>query len=339
MGRDISIAVSVKDKYSDAVTKMQSASKSFTKDLDGMYKKLDTLDKAQSRLKSDTDSLKKAMQDAQKEFKRTGEESKRMAAQVASDKYENARRNLKLVSDEARSTAKEIKSMSDAISKADNRAGSLKKVIGSKGSEDTGKSILSSLAGAGIAQMIGNSLSEGATSVISSAFGDRAGTMFGTTLSSIAQGAAMGSVAGAKGAAVGAAAGAVSGIISSATYDFSNKNEAYKSAVQEAYTTVTTQQAQDLENGIKLAGSREKTQMAFSTMMKDDGKAKAYLSEVKKMADYTPFLFDDLTAMSKTLLTYGYNEKEMIPQLTKVGDAGAAVLMYLIQGKSAASAS
>jgi tape measure domain-containing protein len=338
MGRDISIAVSVKDKYSDAVTKMQSASKSFTKDLDGMYKKLDTLDKAQSRLKSDTDSLKKAMQDAQKEFKRTGEESKRMAAQVASDKYENARRNLKLVSDEARSTAKEIKSMSDAISKADNRAESLKKVIGSKGSEDTGKSILSSLAGAGIAQMIGNSLSEGATSVISSAFGDRAGTMFGTTLSSIAQGAAMGSVAGAKGAAVGAAAGAVSGIISSATYDFSNKNEAYKSAVQEAYTTVTTQQAQDLENGIKLAGSREKTQMAFSTMMKDDGKAKAYLSEVKKMADYTPFLFDDLTAMSKTLLTYGYNEKEMIPQLTKVGDAGAALGMNTEDMKMVATA-
>lgn len=338
MGRDISIAVSVKDKYSDAVTKMQSASKSFTKDLDGMYKKLDTLDKAQSRLKSDTDSLKKAMQDAQKEFKRTGEESKRMAAQVASDKYENARRNLKLVSDEARSTAKEIKSMSDAISKADNRAGSLKKVIGSKGSEDTGKSILSSLAGAGIAQMIGNSLSEGATSVISSAFGDRAGTMFGTTLSSIAQGAAMGSVAGAKGAAVGAAAGAVSGIISSATYDFSNKNEAYKSAVQEAYTTVTTQQAQDLENGIKLAGRREKTQMAFSTMMKDDGKAKAYLSEVKKMADYTPFLFDDLTAMSKTLLTYGYNEKEMIPQLTKVGDAGAALGMNTEDMKMVATA-
>lgn len=303
-----------------------------------MYKKLDTLDKAQSRLKSDTDGLKKAMQDAQKEFKKTGEESKKMAAQVASDKYENARRNLKLVSDEARSTAKEIKSMTDAISKADNRAGSFKKVIGAKGSEDAEKSILSSLAGAGMGQMIGSALSEGATSVISSAFGDRTGTMFGTALSSIAQGAAMGSVAGAKGAAVGAAAGAVSGIISSATYDFSNKNEAYKSAVQEAYTTVTTQQAQDLENGIKLAGSREKTQMAFSTMMKDDGKAKAYLAEVKKMADYTPFLFDDLTAMSKTLLTYGYNEKEMIPQLTKVGNAGAALGMNTEDMKMVATA-
>lgn len=338
MGRDISIAVSVKDKYSDAVTKMQSVSTSFTKNLDGMYKKLETLDKAQSRLKSDTDGLKKAMQDAQKEFKKTGGEAEKMAAQVASDKYENARRNLKLVSDEARSTAKEIKSMSDAISKADNRAGNFKKGIGSDGSEDAGKSILSSLAGAGIAQMIGNSLSEGATSVISSAFGDRTGTMFGTTLSSVAQGAAMGSMAGAKGAAIGAAAGAVSGIISSATYDFANKDEAYKSAVQEAYTKATDQQAEDLEKGITLAGSREKTQMAFSTMMKDDGKARAYLAEVKKMADYTPFLFDDLTAMSKTLLTYGYNEKEMIPQLTKVGDAGAALGMNTENMKMVATA-
>lgn len=162
--------------------------------------------------------------------------------------------------------------------------------------------------------------------------------MFGTTLSSIAQGAAMGSVAGVKGAAVGAAAGAVSGIISSATYDFSNKNEAYKSAVQEAYTNVTNQQAQDLESGSALAGSREKTQMAFSTMMKDKGKAKDYLTKVKKMADYTPFLFDDLTAMSKTLLTYGYNDKEMIPQLTKIGDAGAALGMNTEDMKMVATA-
>lgn len=73
-------------------------------------------------------------------------------------------------------------------------------------------------------------------------------------------------------------------------------------------------------------------------MMKDDGKAKAYLSEVKKMADYTPFLFDDLTAMSKTLLTYGYNEKEMIPQLTKVGDAGAALGMNTEDMKMVATA-
>lgn len=337
MGRDISIVVSAKDQYSTAVTKMRSVSASFTKDIDGMYKKLDTLDKAQSRLKVDTDGLRKTMQDAQKQFRKTGDEADKMAAQIASEKYESARRNLKLVSDEAKNTTKQINDLTGALSKADNRAGNFKKGV-DQSSKDAGKSILSSMAGAGIGQMIGSALSEGATSVISSAFGDRTGTMFGTTLSSIAQGAAMGSVAGVKGAAVGAAAGAVSGIISSATYDFSNKNEAYKSAVQEAYTNVTNQQAQDLENGSALAGSREKTQMAFSTMMKDKGKAKDYLTKVKKMADYTPFLFDDLTAMSKTLLTYGYNDKEMIPQLTKIGDAGAALGMNTEDMKMVATA-
>lgn len=337
MGRDISIVVSAKDQYSTAVTKMRSVSASFTKDIDGMYKKLDTLDKAQSRLKVDTDGLRKTMQDAQKQFRKTGDEADKMAAQIASEKYESARRNLKLVSDEAKNTTKQINDLTGALSKADNRAGSFKKGVG-QSSKDAGKSILSSLAGAGIGQMIGSALSEGATSVISSAFGDRTGTMFGTTLSSIAQGAAMGSVAGVKGAAVGAAAGAVSGLISSATYDFSNQNEAYKSAVQEAYTNVTNQQAQDLESGIALAGSREKTQMAFTTMMKDEGKAKDYLAKVKKMADYTPFLFDDLTAMSKTLLTYGYNDKEMIPQLTKIGDAGAALNMNTEDMKMVATA-
>lgn len=337
MGRDISIAVSVKDRYSDAVTKMRSVSASFTKDIDGMYKKLDTLDKAQSRLKVDTDGLRKTMQDAQKQFRKTGDEADKMAAQIASEKYESARRNLKLVSDEAKNTTKQINDLTGALSKADNRAGNFKKGV-DQSSKDAGKSILSSLAGAGIGQMIGSALSEGATSVITSAFGDRTGTMFGTTLSSIAQGAAMGSVAGAKGAAVGAAAGVVSGIISSATYDFSNKNEAYKSAVQEAYTNVTNQQAQDLENGSALAGSREKTLRSFTTMMKDEKKAKAYFNEVKKMADYTPFLLDDLADTSKTLLTYGYTDKEMIPQLTKIGDAGAALGMSTEDMKMVATA-
>lgn len=337
MGRDISIAVSVRDRYSDAVTKMRSVSASFTKDIDGMYKKLDTLDKAQSRLKVDTDGLRKTMQDAQKQFRKTGDEADKMAAQIASEKYESARRNLKLVSDEAKNTTKQINDLTGALSKADNRAGNFKKGV-DQSSKDAGKSILSSLAGAGIGQMIGSALSEGATSVISSAFGDRTGTMFGTTLSSIAQGAAMGSVAGAKGAAVGAAAGVVSGIISSATYDFSNKNEAYKSAVQEAYTNVTNQQAQDLENGSALAGSREKTLRSFTTMMKDEKKAKAYFNEVKKMADYTPFLLDDLADTSKTLLTYGYTDKEMIPQLTKIGDAGAALGMSTEDMKMVATA-
>ena len=185
-----------------------------------------------------------------------------MAAQVASDKYENARRNLKLVSDEARSTAKEIKSMSDAISKADNRAGSLKKVIGSKGSEDTGKSILSSLAGVGHCPNDRKLLDQRERQAL---FHPRSETEPELCSEPHYQASRRERLWEAlqerKVQQLVQPQAQFPALFLAQLTTSPNKNEAYKSAVQEAYTTVTTQQAQDLENGIKLAGSREKTQM------------------------------------------------------------------------------
>lgn len=43
------------------------------------------------------------------------------------------------------------------------------------------------------------------------------------------------------------------------------------------------------------------------------------------MANTTPFLYDDLTSMSKTLATYGYDENSILPVLQTIGDAGAAL--------------
>ena len=45
------------------------------------------------------------------------------------------------------------------------------------------------------------------------------------------------------------------------------------------------------------------------------------------MANNTPFLYDDLTAMSKTLATYGYGADSILPVLQTVGDTGAALGM------------
>lgn len=45
------------------------------------------------------------------------------------------------------------------------------------------------------------------------------------------------------------------------------------------------------------------------------------------MANTTPFLYDDLTAMSKTLATFGYDAKSILPVLSTIGDAGAALGM------------
>ena len=45
------------------------------------------------------------------------------------------------------------------------------------------------------------------------------------------------------------------------------------------------------------------------------------------MANTTPFLYDDLTAMSKTLATFGYDAESILPVLSTIGDAGAALGM------------
>jgi tape measure domain-containing protein len=57
----------------------------------------------------------------------------------------------------------------------------------------------------------------------------------------------------------------------------------------------------------------------------DAGIADTYLSKLVEMSNNTPFLYDDLTAMSKTLATYGYQEDGILPVLQTVGDAGAAL--------------
>lgn len=42
-------------------------------------------------------------------------------------------------------------------------------------------------------------------------------------------------------------------------------------------------------------------------------------------ANTTPFLYDDLVGISKTMLSFGTAVEDVIPTLTTVGDAGAAL--------------
>ena len=80
-----------------------------------------------------------------------------------------------------------------------------------------------------------------------------------------------------------------------------------------------------LTTGSSIAGTRETDLISFSTLFGDAQVAEQFLSDIKDMANVTPFLYDDLTSMSKTLKTFGYAVSEMIPALTAVGDTGAAL--------------
>lgn len=88
---------------------------------------------------------------------------------------------------------------------------------------------------------------------------------------------------------------------------FEKQDEAFKSYYQEAYKTQISAQESSLSTGSALAAQRETDKISFSTLFKDAGIADTYLANLVEMANNTPFLYDDLTTMSKTLATYGYS--------------------------------
>lgn len=316
MARDISIAISAKDNFTQAITTMRNANQAFKKDLTGLQQKLDLLNKNKITLKLEVDKAKAALKEAEKQFLATGDAADKLKLELANVEYENVRRNLDLVSKNARQAEKDILNLTNAISKADNRAGSVSE-----------KGLLGTLASAGLTKLVGDTLAGTANTLVSSAFGSAAGSMFSNILSSAAMGAAMGSLAGPPGTVIGAAVGGITGAISGATRIYEEKDSAFKEYYKNQYDTLLEAQNEILKSGIETAAQREQDLMAFITLLGGSENARSFLQELTDFAARTPFGYEDLTTISRTLLAYGYQQSELLPMLEVVGDAGAALGM------------
>lgn len=328
---DVSIVIKATDRYSDSVKTMSAANKAFSNDMDGMQSKVDALSKTKAVLQVDVKKAKEELTAAQKQFAATGEgiddlEKKQLT-------FDTARRNLALVSKEAANVEKQMTKTGDAFSKLENTAGG-------GGGFGFGKGVINALAVSGIGDAAKQILSQGANAAAGSLLGDVGGTLFSSALSTATTGASAGlMVGGPAGAAIGAAIGTGVGLISGGIQNFEKKDDAFKSYYQEAYETQISEQESSLSTGSTLAAQRETDKISFSTLFKDAGIADAYLSNLVEMANDTPFLYDDLTSMSKTLATYGYSaqvdaeksiagEKDfnyILDVLETIGDTGAAL--------------
>ena len=309
---ETSIVIKAEDRYSDATKKMSAATKTFKKDVDSLEKGLTLLSKNKATLRVDMNDAKKALKDAEKQFMATRSEADGLKLELAQANYDNVIRNLKTVTKAAGDTEK-------ALAKTQNRAGA---------GSGFGSNIIQALAASGIGNTAKQLLSEGANTLASSTFGSEGGTIFSNALSTASSGAAAGfMMGGLPGAVAGGLIGAVSGVASGAIQNWGKKDDAFKSVVQERYDTVTQEQADSLTTGSALAAQRETDKISFATLFKDAGIADQYLSDLVEMANNTPFLYDDLTAMSKTLATYGYGADSILPVLQTVGDTGAALGM------------
>lgn len=324
---DVSIALSAKDNFSETLRKLASAANTSVNDVDALQKSLTKLNNTRANLKIDLSRAKSELREAEKRFKATGDAADELALKDKQIEFDNLTSQLKAVSSSAQAAEKNIMSLAGTNSKLSNRAS------GSGKSGSMWGTLGGALATAGFGDMLSGSLSQAAGAFLGSYYGASDGAAIESVLGGAISGGSMGASAGmmvagptgaAIGAAVGGAIGAVSGGIEAAAQKFTEKDEAFKSYVQEQYNAVQERQAADLESGSALAGQRETDLMSFTTLFGSKDTAQQYLSQLKTMANVTPFLYSDLTAMSKTLKTYGYAANEMIPVLTSIGDAGAA---------------
>nr|WP_325221708.1 tape measure protein [uncultured Oscillibacter sp.] len=173
--------------------------------------------------------------------------------------------------------------------------------------------------------MAGDSLSQFAGAALESAIGKPMADLASGIASGAASGAAIGSIVPGIGTALGAAAGAGIGAINGATQIFTERDDAFKDYYRGLYEDTNTATAERLSSGSTLAAGRETTKLSFNTLLGGEEQSGAFLKDVLDTANTTPFLYDDLVGISKTMLSFGTAVDDIIPTLTKVGDAGAAL--------------
>lgn len=76
---------------------------------------------------------------------------------------------------------------------------------------------------------------------------------------------------------------------------------------------------------LKTASAAETSEMAFTTMLGSAEAARDMLDELASFAAHTPFELSGLTTATQQLLAYGFTAEDVIPMLTAVGDATAAL--------------
>ena len=119
---DASIVVKATDRYSEAMKKMASVTKSFSKDVDALEDTLYALNKNKITLKMDLSKAKSELKAAEKQFDLTHSAADGLKLELAQANYDSMVRNLKAVTSAARDTEK-------AISKVENQSKSQKATV------------------------------------------------------------------------------------------------------------------------------------------------------------------------------------------------------------------
>lgn len=76
---------------------------------------------------------------------------------------------------------------------------------------------------------------------------------------------------------------------------------------------------------VSLADEFQTYQIGFETMLKSKKKAMKFMDSAKKFASVTPFDTSAVVSNAQRMLAYEFSDKDIIPDLTKIGNASAAL--------------
>lgn len=314
MARNVSILASVQDGVSPKLRTIRNSTKALSKETDELNNRMRKLSEQKAIVNVDVKKAKKEMDDARRAFMEMGDAASKSEYLSKSLKYDELTGELKDVQKEARNTKKELDRLNDGGTS------------GSSGAGEKQDGTLAALGKAGLGKMLGDAVGQGLNAIIGSVATDDTANMVSSLASGAISGAAMGSLAGPVGALAGAIVGGLAGGITAAAQEFENKDEYFKNIVQEEAQGSLQSIKDSVTSGSGTAETREQTKLAFNTML-GEGEASSFLGKLKDFGAVTPFSYDSLTDTARTLLAYGYDKDEIIPSLTKIGDAAAAMGM------------
>lgn len=337
MAREASILITLRDQYSPGVRDLRNANDQLSDSMNDVAQRarayeqrLSALVRSQGQLHVELTDARQALREAERAYRDTGEAADAEALIQAREHYEALQVAMRDVTQTARETQATLRDLEDQQRRLNDNPGDQ----GGGGPDDgggpdgggQGGNLLSSLGKAGLSSMLGDTVSEWANILVSSAGGSEAGALFSGALSGAGSGAAIGSmIAPGVGTAVGAVAGGLVGMASGAAQIFEDKDDAFKEYVQEAAEGQLDAMSASIASGSDTAAQRELDAIAFNKLL-GEGEGDQYLQDLRTMAAATPMEYADLTAMSQALATgFGKTPERMLELMEGIGNAGSAV--------------
>ena len=324
----ISVYFSVKDGASQVLKTIGDKTRALDKDTQKLaqttaafHKAQDPLLKDQVELEKQLAKVNKEVKAAEKAYRKLGDAANDEALTKAKTQQQQLKQALAETKDMIQANERAYKSNLETIRKGETG------LLGGKGAGNIALGLL----GAGVGSQLAEAVGGYAGALLTSSQGLPQAELASGILGGVVSGAASGLSMGPYGALAGAAIGGLSGLISGKTKIFEAEDDAFKEYYNGLYEDVSAATDERITTGSSAAAGRETDLLGFTTLLGGRRRAEDFLGSLVEKANHTPFLYDDLTAMSKTLATYGFKdapqagELGILESLTTIGDAGAAL--------------